>query len=67
MTQNTVREKIIRLHKTFNMPYSVVGKVCGVSPSYIRMWIAGDREVSDDLLQMIDNFYNDMRKQAQDL
>lgn len=47
MTQDIIRDKVCRWHNDYLTPYSKIAYTIGVSPQFIKMFVKGDRGMSE--------------------
>lgn len=47
MTQDVIRNKVCKWHDEYLTPYSKIALTIGVSPQFIKMFVNGDRGMSE--------------------
>lgn len=47
MTQDVIRSKICKWHDEYLTPYSKIASTIGVSPQFIKMFVNGNRGMSE--------------------
>lgn len=47
MTQDIIRDKVYKWHNDYLTPYSKIAYTIGVSPQFIKMFVKGDRGMSE--------------------
>ena len=46
--QNELRKWVLRVHSVASIPYTVLSSKMGISVSLLRMFVAGERNLSDE-------------------
>ena len=64
MSQNELRKRIKHLHDCLGMPYTMVAKYCDLSGGYICLWIQGNKNLSKEKFEQVEEFYNEIRKEV---
>ena len=54
MSQQVIREKVYKWHNKYLTPYSKIAYTIGVSPQFIKMFVKGDRGMSDTTQEKIE-------------
>lgn len=53
MTQDIIRDKVCRWHNDYLTPYSKIAYTIGVSPQFIKMFVKGERGMSETTQEKI--------------
>lgn len=62
MAQETIRDKIELLHNELGMTYSYIGEKCGLTGSMISLFVKGERRLSEESTQALEEFIYNTRK-----
>ena len=53
MTQDIIRSKVSKWHDDYLTPYSKIAYAIGVSPQFIKMFVKGERGMSETTQEKI--------------
>lgn len=63
--QNVMRMRVQKLHDACGIPYTFISQYCGVSGSYIALWVRGQRNLSQQVEEKVKEFIINTKKEVE--
>ena len=60
MTQDVIRNKVCKWHDEYLTPYSKIASTIGVSPQFIKMFVKGERGMSETTQEKIERVLEEL-------